>query len=255
MLFGLKNAPANFQKAMDVILSLIKWQSPLIYLDDIFVISKTVTERLTQLKRVLTLLRDAGVTLKLKKSSFLAETISYLGHVSRSGRIEIRTATTDAFGQLKNPTTQTEIRSFLGLCNIFRRFVPYLSKVAAPLNKKLCKDQLKSFPSLAVEEKQAVECLKDLLSNPPTHALPRATAHYTVDTNACDIQIGCVLLQKPRGGRDRSIGNWSRTPDEPQKKLETTHKESLAVVWAVLLLRPYLEGNRFNIRTDHEAFK
>ena len=71
MPFGLTNASATFQRALDIILSAVKWQSYLIYLDDVIVYSKTEEEHVGHVDRVLRLLRDAGVTLRLpKRGSF-----------------------------------------------------------------------------------------------------------------------------------------------------------------------------------------
>lgn len=62
---------------------------------------------------VLTLLREAGVVLKLKKFALFTNSVDYLGHVIRSGLLEIANHTTVAVGELKVPKTVTELRSFL----------------------------------------------------------------------------------------------------------------------------------------------
>jgi len=67
MPFGPANAPATFQRALDIILSGVKWQSCLIYLDDVIVYSKTDEEHIGHVDHVLRLLREAGVTLRLPK--------------------------------------------------------------------------------------------------------------------------------------------------------------------------------------------
>ena len=67
MPFGLKGAPATFQCALDIILSVIRWQICLVYLDDVIVFSRTHVEHAKHLDTVLSLLRSAGISLKLKK--------------------------------------------------------------------------------------------------------------------------------------------------------------------------------------------
>jgi len=67
MPFGLMNAPATFQRALDMILSGVEWKSCLISLDDAIVYSKTEEEHVGHVDRVLRLLQDAGVTLRLPK--------------------------------------------------------------------------------------------------------------------------------------------------------------------------------------------
>jgi len=255
MPFGLKNAPATFQRVMDVILSSVRWQFALVYLDDIFVFSTTVEDHFDHVRTVLGLLKDAGVTLRLDKCHFFSEAVDYLGHVVRPGRLAVSSKTCDAVRCFKPLRSTTDVRSFLGLCNVFRRFVPNFARVSAPLNDKLRKGEPARFAGLTDEETTAFDRLKDLLTSPPILALPRADGHFTLDTDACDRQVGCVLLQAQPDDQMRPVGYWSRTLTAPERNYSTTERECLAVVWAVLLLRPYLDGVRFTVRTDHSALR
>ena len=81
MPFGLRNAPATFQRALDIILSGFRWQSCLIYLDDVIVFARSTEEHLRHVDEIFTLLRRAGITLKLTKSSFFQPRVDYLGHM------------------------------------------------------------------------------------------------------------------------------------------------------------------------------
>lgn len=100
-----------------------------------------------------------------------------------------------------------------------------------------------------------METLQNRLTQPPTLALPCRNGKYTVKTDACDRQVGCVLLQEHSYGTTRLVGYWSRSLNKAEKAYDTTHRECLAVVWAVLMLRYYLEGARFTIRTNHDALR
>lgn len=75
MPFGLKNAPANFQRAMDVIFASVKWKFAHIYLDDVVVFSNSPKEHIAQVHSVLNLLRSACQTLKLRKCFFFHDMI------------------------------------------------------------------------------------------------------------------------------------------------------------------------------------
>ena len=87
-------------------------------------------------------------------------------------------------------------------------------------------------------------------------ALPKVGRRYIIDTDACAYQVGCVLLQEQDGDeRPKPIGYWSRSLSKSEQNYTTTEQECLAVVWAVLILRPYLEGTEFTIRTDHDSLK
>jgi Reverse transcriptase (RNA-dependent DNA polymerase) len=119
--FGLRNAPATFQRAIDIILSGVKWKTFLVYLDDIIVFSDSRSVHLAHVVEVLTLLGNAGLSLKLKKCHFFSETVDYLGHVIRPGRLVVAEKNTTPLKTAPLPRTQTELRSFLGLRNVYRR--------------------------------------------------------------------------------------------------------------------------------------
>ena len=65
---GLKNETSIFQGAIDMILSGVKWQYNLVYLEDIIIFSRSFKEHLHHVESVLKLLQNAGVTLRLRKS-------------------------------------------------------------------------------------------------------------------------------------------------------------------------------------------
>jgi hypothetical protein len=75
MPFGLTNASATFQRMMDVVLAGLKWNSCLVYLDDIVVFAPTVSQHLERLESVLQRIEWAGLKLKLSKCSFLEQSL------------------------------------------------------------------------------------------------------------------------------------------------------------------------------------
>ena len=71
-------------------LSRVKWETALVYLDEVIVYSQTVTEHMAHVREVLRLLHTAIVSLKLAKWPFFDTSVTYLGHVIRAGRLEVR---------------------------------------------------------------------------------------------------------------------------------------------------------------------
>ena len=107
-----------------------------------------------------------------------------------------------------------------------------------------------------VKETEAFETRKDTLIYPPVLTLPRLGYRLTIDTDAGDMQVCYVLLPyQPDENDPKTIGYWSRSLTATEKNYDTTQKECVVVVWAVLNLRPYLEGTQFTIRTDLYAVK
>lgn len=127
MPFGPSDAPASFQRALDIIMSKYNRQTCRVYFDDIIAFSKTWEEHLD--------LRTAGVSMKLRKCSFFIDSIKYLGHIMRPGIIEADRAATATLRGILHLETFTELRSFLGLCNVYRRFIRRFTDKSAPLYK------------------------------------------------------------------------------------------------------------------------
>lgn len=255
MLFGLTNAPATFQRAMDILLSPFRWKSCLVYLDDIIIFSRNWDDHVEHVDAILSVLQRPGVKLKLRKCEFFVERIRYLGHVVRPGTIEVDQARVEALRKVKHPTTQTQLRSFLGLCNVYRRFVPHYAKLAHPLNQLLKKGMPVHLGPLDEKCQEAFTVLRDSILSPPVLALPKIGLPYSVDTDASNYQIGAALFQTHEEGSRQPIGFFSRSLSAPERNYSVSEKECLAVIWALKTLRPYLYGEHFVVHTDHASLR
>ncbi len=184
MPFGLRNAPSTFQRAIDIVLASVKWRYAIVYLDDIIVFSNTVEENLEHLTTVLTLLRNNGITLKLKKCASLQRRVDYLRHVVSPGELHVASKTVDAVRKFAVPHDITSLRSFLGLCKVYRRFVKNIAEKARPPTDRLKKAKSPVFEPFNEEKMKAYESLKENLINPPTLAIPRSDLQYVLDIDA-----------------------------------------------------------------------
>lgn len=90
-----------------------------------------------------------------------------------------------------------------------------------------------------------LQTVQPKLLTPLVLAFLRSTGTYTLASNACDSQAGCILLQQQQERPDKPIGYWSISLDDAERAYDTTHGECPEVAWTVLLLWPYRESVRF----------
>lgn len=100
-----------------------------------------------------------------------------------------------------------------------------------------------------------METLKIAQISFPVLALSNSGGHKTLDKDACNVQIDCVVLQKQPGKTTNPIGYWSHFLTDIKQRYDRTQRTCLTIVWSVLLPRPYLEGQCFTIRTDYDGHK
>lgn len=116
------NAPATFQRVLDTVLAQFRWQTCLCYIDDIIIFSNSEEEHFSHVEENFQTLEKANIKLKLQKCEFFNDKIRYLGYVITPGKLHIDEALVAPLKQAEVPTTKQELRSCLGLCNVYRRF-------------------------------------------------------------------------------------------------------------------------------------
>ena len=121
--FGLCGAPALFQRLMEIMLAGLNWESCLVYLDDIILFSRIFHEHVSRLESVLSRLRTGGLKLKVKKCTFCAPQVEYLGHIVSKHGLCPDESKVSAVQNFPLPQDVTQLRSFLGLIGYYRRFI------------------------------------------------------------------------------------------------------------------------------------
>lgn len=249
MPFGLCNAPATFERMMDTLLRGLTWKTCLCYLDDVVVFAENFEQHLQRVRQVLDCFQSAGLQLNSKKCIFGARQIKVLGHIVSIDGVRPDPQKTAAVSNFPQPMNLKDVRSFLGLCTYFRRFIPGFSNLAEPLNILLRGNTTFHW---STEQTNAFEGLKTALTTVPIlgHFVPGADTE--IRTDASGYGIGAVLAQTI-SGTQRVIAYASRTLTKCERNYSITERECLAVVWAISKFRPYLYGTRFSIVTDHHA--
>jgi RNase H-like domain found in reverse transcriptase len=183
---------------------------------------------------------NAGVSLKLSKFNFFQPSVDYLGHVVHPGKLAVASKNVAAFARAEHPRTRIELRSFPGMCNVYRKFVPNFANSAAPLTNLLNKGQPIDLPPFDSTQAVALKILKDALTTPSLLCLPKDNQPYTLDVDASDYQLGATLQKFQDERLVPCCGYCSRTMNFAERNYSAPDKECLAVVWAILHLRPYL---------------
>jgi len=134
MPFGLTNAPATVQRSLDIILSGLKLQLCLVYLGDVIIFSASAEQHFKDIDVALTRFHEAGVTLNFEKCTWFSDEVEYLGHIFRPGPLHVRNKNVDALKHASLPSTKTRLKSILGMCNVYGRFVKHSANRAKPLS-------------------------------------------------------------------------------------------------------------------------
>lgn len=164
------------------------------------------------------------------------------GSGNRSGKSE-------SCAGLPPPANVRELRSFLGLASYYRRFVRNFASIASPLDRLMDKCQPFHWSNACAA---AFDQLKASLTAAHVLGYPQAQAPFVMDTYASNVGVGAVLAQAGPEG-ERVVAYFSRALSREEKNYCVTRRELLAVVVAVQHFRPYLQGSRFLLHTDHAA--
>ena len=192
-------------------------------------------------------LRENKLYAKFSKCEFWLREISFLGHIISEEGIRVDPAKVTDIVNWKRPTTVTEIRSFLGLAENYRRFVQDFSRIAGPMSR-LTQKKVKFEWTDKVEA--SFQELKKRLTTAPVLALPEGKEGFTVYTDALKEGLGCVLMQNGK------VIAYAARKLKPHESNYPTHDLELAgVVFALKKWRHYLYGVTFEVFTDHKSLK
>ncbi|XP_070571314.1 uncharacterized protein [Ptychodera flava] len=252
MPFGMQNAPATFQRLIDSIFSECQDYAKS-YFDDVNTHSEDWSSHLTHLREVFERIRQANLTAKPDKCVIGASKAKVFGHIVGNGYIQPDPEKLEAIESFPRPVVKKHVRSFLGLANYYRKFIPTFSDLASPLTDLTQKHQPNSIVWNSQCEK-AFTVIKELLMQQPILASPNFNAKFLVQTDASEFGIGCVLSQSSDSG-EHPIMYLSRKLLPRERVYPTIEKECLAIVWAINKLHVYLYGREFVVQTDHQPLQ
>ncbi|MGL4850984.1 MAG: reverse transcriptase domain-containing protein [Clostridium sp.] len=255
MPFGLCNAPATFQRTMDSIFVKENRKFVIPYLDDIIVYSKNHQEHREHLEIVFGRLKAANIALNKKKCHFFKDEIKILGSIVTKDSIKPDPEKVSAISNYEEPKNVSALRSFLGLVNYCREFIPNLSSLAAPLNEFLKGESKRSIKkiTLGTKGREAFKILKQQLTINTLRYKPDFKKPFILTTDASENGIGAILTQIGENDKERFVSAFSKSLEKAHKNYSTTDKELLAVVKSIDHYRNYLLGKEFTLKTDHKS--
>ena len=191
MSFGLRSASETFQRIMNELLKNDREYASA-FIDDIAVFSDNWELHLEHLDIVLSRIYNAGLTLKLAKARFAQESIKFLGFLIGSGQHTPDPEKFDAISKLVFPKSKKQMRSFVGLVNFYRQYIPHLSEIIRCLT-----DMTKrSHPTIlkpTTEHIEAFDLAKHKLITPPVLKCPDFSKDFIIQCDASNYCVGACL--------------------------------------------------------------
>jgi hypothetical protein len=132
--FSPSYAPPIVQSLRNVVLREYLNYWCIVYLDDTLVRWHTPEEHLEHIELVFKKLREHKLYGKFSMCMFLRKELNYLGHVISGEGISVDRSKIEAVKDWATPKDLKKLRSFLGLCNYYRRFLRNHSTIASPLS-------------------------------------------------------------------------------------------------------------------------
>jgi hypothetical protein len=237
MPFGLMNAGATFQRAMDIAFVGERDKFVVIYLDDLTVFSKSDEDHIIHLKQTFEKCRRYGLSLNPKKSHFAMQEGKLLGHIVSRDGIRIDPKRVEAIETLAIPRNVKEIQSFLGKINFLRRFVPNFAEIV-----KLITDMLRKNNEVkwTTEAKASFAHIKKVISEAPVLASPDYLKEFFIFSFASEHTLAAVLLQKNEEGFEQPIAFFSKSLRDAELKYNIMEKQAYAMVKALKAFRTYV---------------
>ena len=234
--FGLCNAPATFQRAMNLVLRGLSWHDVLVYLDDIVILGKSFEDSLHKLEEVFKRFRQYGLKLKPKKCELLKSEVVFLGRSVSAEGIKLDTNKVKAIVDWVVPSDKSKLLSFLGFASYHRDHIDHFAERTRLLYELAHSKE--NFVWLHAHQ-EIFESIKEKLVSAPCLAYPAPTGVF--DTDASEKAIGAQLSQK-QDGQLKVISYASNVLLPAQQKYCTTRKELLALVKFTRSFRHYLLG-------------
>ncbi|GFW21380.1 hypothetical protein TNCV_1532051 [Trichonephila clavipes] len=232
------------------------------FIDDILIASQNVQEHTTSLRALFERLDYYGLTIKPSKCTFEVDSLKFLGFQVSSEGISPLPDRVNAIQNFPRPNTLTQLRRFLGMYNFYRRFIPKVAHILAPLIKFLEGHTNKKKPSRpsknpqtplewTEEAENSFTAAKTVLADATLkHPIPGAT--LSVWTDASNFAIGSSLMQLSNSNWE-PIAFLSLKLSKTQQNWSTYDRELLAIYTSIKKFRHMLEDICYVVGTENKV--
>ena len=251
MPFGLTNAPATFQRMMNQIMQKHREFAD-VYLDDIIIHSRSLEEHAAHIAAVLETLREEKLFAKLRKCEFARNSIEFCGHIVSEKGISTMPTKLKSIEDWPVPKNPSDIKSFLGLCGFYQKFIRRYADITVPLTELLKKSVKWKWGQ---EQQQSFEELKSALLKSAELAYPNWSEPFVVHLDASKFAIGATLSQKDTEENLRLLACTSRKMNPAEQNYPTHEREMLALVDSLKRWKHYLQGSKVEAFTDNSALR
>jgi len=246
MPFGLQGAPPTFCQHIAKTLRTILFSYALCYVDDVLVLSDSPERHTEHLTEIFDRFRQANLRLNPSKCKFALAQVTYLGHILPKHGVACDLSQIEVIKTFPEPKNAQELRSYLVICNYYRKFIENYSIKTANLSSLLKRDA--KFVWNTVHQ---FDFLKSALTSAPVLAFPNMQKPFILSTDASCSGIAYILSQEDDQGHERVISYGGRGLRKAELNWTVTELEALAIVEGTRLYHPYLVGRPFTIVTDH----
>ncbi|KAG6523641.1 hypothetical protein ZIOFF_013506 [Zingiber officinale] len=253
MPFGLMNAPAVFQRKMDECFKGTE-QFIAVYIDDILVFSKTEEQHKKHLEKLFEICKRNGLILSPTKMKIGSSTIEFLGATIGQSRIKLQAHIITKVADFAKKELQTTkgLRSWLGLLNYARAYIPNLGRILGPLYSKTSPNGEKKMNA---QDWQLIEKVQGMIKTLPDLTIPPAKCYVIIESDGCMEGWGGILKWKPMKFDSKSaeqISAYASGKFSPPKS--TIDAEIYAVMNSLNSFKIYyLDKEELLIRTDCQA--
>jgi len=243
MFFGITNSPATFQTMMnDIFRTLIAEGIIVVYLDDILIFTRMEKEHERAVWRVLEVLVEHKLFLRLEKCEFHRKEIEYLGLVILENKVAMDPVKVAGVRDWSTPENRTDVQAFIGFVNFYCCFIRDFSTIARPLFDLTHSDQAWNWDA---KEQEAFEGLKMAVTTAPVLVSPQDSEPFRIEADSSDFASGAVLSQRlPEEEKWHPVAFYSKSLSLVERNYEIHDKEMLAIIRALEEWRHFLEGAR-----------